>query len=697
MVFSRTATVLVFIYYLASCACSCRDETLYFKEPCSGQETVDIDDSSGVVRAFEGIGAISGGGATSKLLVNYPEKERNEILDYLFKPGFGASLQIFKVEIGGDMQSTDGTEASHMHYSWEENYHRGYEWWLLKEAKKRNPNIKLYCLTWGFPGWIGKGTNNPYIDPELTADYIVRWIRGAKTIHNLTMDYVGIWNERPYNIKYIKTLRQTLDHNGFQNTLIVAPDDFGWNLAHDIKNDEHLEKIVHAIGAHYPGTQSADYARNTRKPLWASEDYSTFNDVVGGGCWARTLNQNYVNGLMTATISWNLIGSYYPNLPFPRNGLMTAMEPWSGHYVVETPIWVTAHTTQFVPLGWRYLRHHKGVAKLSKGGSHVALTNDARDQLTIVIETMSHDHSICVRPKLPPYEVSPQTITLTLSGSFKKISKLNVWYSKLIFNGSESQMFMKRDPLVFTNGQAQLCLGVDEIYTLTTLNTGEKGVHPKPRDPSPFPLNVHDNFTTYEEYQEPFNLAPQIGSYEVRKINGESVLRQTVLQRPVYWCKSETLGKTMSIIGNHSWTQMGISAVVEIPRVNGTDGVFVAARVDRGGCYSNEAQGIFFFTFPITGKLMVTNDLARTKVLYQGTVPMTSGKHEMNLTVTESKAQGYYDQRQVFSLDLPETPKNGWVALGTDSYGLADFHSYTVKVPQEASEDILSSKIKLHY
>lgn len=40
-----------------------------------------------------------------------------------------------------------------MHYENDENYFRGYEWWLMKEAKKRNPNITLIgknssvCLT----------------------------------------------------------------------------------------------------------------------------------------------------------------------------------------------------------------------------------------------------------------------------------------------------------------------------------------------------------------------------------------------------------------------------------------------------------------------------------------------------------------------------------------------------------------------
>ena len=84
---------------------------------------------------------------------------------YCVQPNFGASLHILKVEIGGDAQSTgelyktedfcvisdlaascslliflltptDGTESSHMHTPTDENYNRGYEWWLMTEAKK---------------------------------------------------------------------------------------------------------------------------------------------------------------------------------------------------------------------------------------------------------------------------------------------------------------------------------------------------------------------------------------------------------------------------------------------------------------------------------------------------------------------------------------------------------------------------------
>ena len=69
--------------------------------------------ASGIAHEFDGIGALSAG-ASSRLLWDYEEPQRSEILDYLFKPQFGASLSILKVEIGGDVQSTDGSEHSHM-------------------------------------------------------------------------------------------------------------------------------------------------------------------------------------------------------------------------------------------------------------------------------------------------------------------------------------------------------------------------------------------------------------------------------------------------------------------------------------------------------------------------------------------------------------------------------------------------------
>ena len=68
---------------------------------------INIDwDSKGP--KYDGHGALSAG-ASSRLLIDYPEPYRSNVLDFLFLPRFGASLHMIKVEIGGDTQSTDGT------------------------------------------------------------------------------------------------------------------------------------------------------------------------------------------------------------------------------------------------------------------------------------------------------------------------------------------------------------------------------------------------------------------------------------------------------------------------------------------------------------------------------------------------------------------------------------------------------------
>ncbi len=47
--------------------------------------------------AYEGIGALSGGGGVTRLLIDYPPALQQDILDILFKPNAGASLQFIKV------------------------------------------------------------------------------------------------------------------------------------------------------------------------------------------------------------------------------------------------------------------------------------------------------------------------------------------------------------------------------------------------------------------------------------------------------------------------------------------------------------------------------------------------------------------------------------------------------------------------
>ena len=45
-----------------------------------------------------------------------------------------------------------------MHYRDDLGCNRGYEFWLLEQARARNPAIKTYALSWAVPYWIGNQT-----------------------------------------------------------------------------------------------------------------------------------------------------------------------------------------------------------------------------------------------------------------------------------------------------------------------------------------------------------------------------------------------------------------------------------------------------------------------------------------------------------------------------------------------------------
>ena len=297
--------------------CVAASRTCVPGRPCANT-TYIVTDVQGPFRPLDGIGGLSGGGAVSRMLPAYDEATREQIFDYLFLPNFGASLQILKVEIGSECQSTDGSEATHMRNSSEESYTRGYEWMVMAAAKRRNPAIKLYGLAWGWPLWItcnpGTMTNctgNVYDHSDELARYLVNFVLGAKQVHNLTIDYLGDWNERPYSIAFLILLRAMLDAKGLQETRIVAPDQGGWGFADDVLANRQLALSVFAIGTHYAGAVAPPpEAEKTGKPLWSAEETSTYNNNVGAGCWARNINQNFVAANVTASICWNLVSAF---------------------------------------------------------------------------------------------------------------------------------------------------------------------------------------------------------------------------------------------------------------------------------------------------------------------------------------------------------------------------------------------------
>lgn len=253
----------------------------------------------------------------------------------------------------GDVQSTNGAEASHMHTSKDLNLHRGCasallfccaspaaccvarfrsaldilpavtptcslstlsssdEYWLMAEAKKRNEKVRTYVLSWGVPGWVGNGS---YFSPE-NIEYQTKFVQGARDVYNISVDYLGIWNERPWgNVEYVMNLRASLDAAGLNSTQLVGSD--GGIPADQIKalqTDPSFAAAEHIQGTHYPCArdQKPEFWEITPKQTyWANEDFSTIGgDWDGGSCWGRSLNQNFVKLNATATISWSTIWS----------------------------------------------------------------------------------------------------------------------------------------------------------------------------------------------------------------------------------------------------------------------------------------------------------------------------------------------------------------------------------------------------
>ncbi|CAK9054683.1 unnamed protein product [Durusdinium trenchii] len=514
---------------------------------------------------FDGIGGLSGGGATSVLLPNYAEPAKSQILDYLFKPNFGASLQILKVEIGGDSQSTDGTESSHMHDSSHIDLHTGYEWWLMKEAKKRNPDIKLYGLAWAFPSWVGNRSGDPFKFPELTARYLTEWVAGAKSEYGLDVDYLGIWNEKASDSNFVQVLRKTLNQRGHQGTKLVVKDG-GLDICETLLKDQKYADAVDIIGLHYPNDfQDFSACQRLNKPIWASEESSSYDDLNGAACWWRVINSHWVINKITSSIMWNLVGAYYHGTNWYASSMMTSVEPWSGHYEVNPVIWATAHVTQFTKIGWKYLLNGTGSGELRKGGYYATWVDPNSNHFTMNIVKISRDHAMCTRPLLPSFEVKEEHLTIQLAPSMKAPETLQVWYSNFERFTGTPPMFQKSTVKV-ENNQFRLMVPVGGMFTITTITSGHKGSFDHiPESSPPFPLDYVDDFQSTEDSQNARWFADQIGAFEIhRSTDGKKSLKQMVPDLPIGWSDQGTRGP-MTLIGMREWQDVEVSVAFKLP------------------------------------------------------------------------------------------------------------------------------------
>lgn len=599
-------------------------------------------------RRFDGIGAVSGGGATSRFLIEYPEPQRSEILDYLFTPDFGASLQVLYVEAGSDMNGTQGSEPAHARSREEldhprpEYFERGYEWWLMKEAKKRNPGIRFDVTAWNSPLWVGKGGGGFW--SQDMCDYYVGWIKGAKAYHGLDVNFTGCRNESGVNIPWVKLYRQTLDRAGLTRVAIHGFDNWRpemkWLFAKEFAADPELGRAVGIVSAHttWKGapegpSPSPDYVRNSGKPIWDTEEHVYQDGFPSAINKVRACNENYIDNRVTSTVFWHLASAFYRIEGwYGKHAMIVASSPWSGNYTVMPELWGHAHTCQFTQTGWKYLEG-EGCGYFPGGGSYVTYKAPNGTDFTIVIETKNAK--------------ADQPVAFRIAGGLSGGS-VSVWTSE------PSAMFQKQDDLAPRDGVLALTLKPNAIYTLTTLRGQRKGGHPAPPAEKPFPFPYREDYERYAKTGAlPLYQSDIHGVFEVAdRSDGQGRCLQAVDR----FSNTKTVLDGFTIIGDAGWTNYQVSVDVQ-PGDGGAAALLGRVTETRG----KSPKGYIL-------KLAGTGDwtlLAYTNSLASGRAALANRPwHNLKLVFEGSIVRPFVDDAQVASVASTHYSA-GLVGLGT--------------------------------
>ncbi len=562
---------------------------------------------AGTGRTFDGVGAISGGGGNTVQLPAYPAQQRSDILDLFFKPGAGAALQILKVEIGGDANSSAGAEPSHEHSKGSITT-GGYEWWLIQEAKARNPKIKLYALAWSAPGWVSENRGNT-VWTQSFIGYLVDYLTLAKS-KGITFDYLGAWNEHPYKVNvisydagWIQSLRTALNNAGFGSVKLVQTDmppwadttggtyntSIGWEIAgadattladvgvigcHDVSNWPTDGKQVYSTAA----------AQACGKPLWQSE----IGDMPGtdGSPFIRAILRGYIDAKITGTIQWPIITTQPYGIPYSDRGMIWAAQPRTGYYIVKAMIAAYAMVTQFTGVGWKFIDSGCGYLGGNRNnGSYVSLQAADHSAWSLIVETTTASSS--------------DELTVRVTGGLPA-SKVHVWWSNPTASSPTGWMTQGADITPDASGSFSMWIRPGYIYAFTT-TTGQGMLRPSiPANSTTWALPYSDSFTETSAAAGtmPAMFAPQDGSFEYKPAgdrSGEYVVTQTTPACPVMWVRGSTSRFPYAVIGGGGFPENYLvqAQVLFQTRQGSAD---LIARFGNGtqGQYINNFRGYIF-------------------------------------------------------------------------------------------------------
>lgn len=527
-------------------------------------------------KRFDGIGIVNGGGATSVLLKDYPEPQRSQILDLVFKPKFGASVSALLIEIPGDGNSTQGSMPSHMRTREDLNYYRGYTWWFLGEAKKRNPNLRLDGTAWSAPGWIGNGE----FWSQDAADYYVKWLEGLRQVYGLEFDAIGCRNEKGENFDFVKKFRATLNAHGFAKVKIHGFDNWPNNkfdFVKELLTDQTLRDSIDIISGHVLATEAPassevqELAAKMNKPIWNTEEHVYKKGFDCAISIVEAFNQSFIRSGATKVVNWYDIAGVYPIEPYSEDpAMILARSPWSGNYQIREALWGYAHYGQFTEAGWQYIDGGQG--ELAGGGSFVSLKSPVQDY-SIIIETKEAKQ--------------PQQIEFKISGGLST-KDLGVWRS------NAKEQFIRQPDIVPVNGSFKLIVDPDSIYSVSTTTGQRKAGFANIPSPKPFPFPYRETFDRYSEPKNhgylPKYTADIAEVFEVTSCPHRKgkCLQQVIPVPPLSWAPEWA---PYTILGDEGWQNYEVSSDVYL---NQNESAAVMGRINHVGTgYGSVPKGYF--------------------------------------------------------------------------------------------------------
>lgn len=668
---------------------------------------------------YRGAGMVSGNNS-SRLLLDYKAEHPEayeQILEYMFgKEGIG--ITHLKVEMGADINSSSGTEPSVMRTEDENaDVTRGAAYQLAADAKKINPDLTLDMLWWSEPKWISDAAD------VYAARY--KWYKNtldaAYETYGLEFDYVSaVQNERGADLEWVKYLSSHLKSEkdtpyDYSKIKIVGGEEVcTWGFADRMYEDSELMDAVDVVGSHYTSesTENAQkLAYDENKELWFSEasspmayaqgtyryDGSGLAGINGTLDIANRIIGMYPNGKMTLYEYQPVISAYYDGACYCQKQLISACDPWSGYYMLDSGFYMSLHFSQFIQKGWAFV-DSGCFSDGQKGGDGHAIVDAIYSYMTAT-DTETGDYSTVITNTT----AQPIEYTFKVSGLDKASSNVGVWETRgpdSIDGSYDENYFKKTEDISPTANGSEYSYTVtvkpNSIVTVSTVSperTEYKNADESERTVLKLPYSDDFEYAGYaEDYLSSRGNAPRYttdegGAFEVEKTDKGNMLVQQITAD----MKANEWGYTpdpVTTFGDDRWYNYSVSvdAAFEQSQDKAANYAGVGLRYTLG---CNSYSGYWIKLYENGSWELKANDgtLANGDIEnFDGTI-----SHKLKVEAVNNVIRGYVDGNMVaeYTVNEGESLISAGRASLFSSYNKNSFDNFSAE-PVEGSDTYIT-------